>query len=813
MIWIPQILRGWIVLALAGALSGGHWVDADQPLRSPALSIPLEPERSVAQTIVARHAGLAGVEVWLEPERGTVGTVTLSVQDPASAQILRQARIILSGGDPSGAYSFRFPDLTDSFNRRYRVVLTFEGQGRVWLGVGPAEAYLDGALYQGDQPQEAQLAFRLIYTPFWIAADLVRAAGKGLALLILAAFLYGGPGRALLWLWGEPKEWSGWAAWGLATGVSLAFYPLLFLWADAFGLRLGPLPIALVVVISAWLGWGISPRRWVTALRGALFSPPEAAALGVVGLAFGIRLLAVRGLEAPMWGDGFQHTVITQLLLDHGGLFTRWAPYAPISSFTYHFGFHSAAAALAWLTGWSASQAVLWGGQILNALATLSLYPLAVRLADGSRWAGAVAVLLPALLWPMPMFYVNWGRYPQLAGQAILPIAVLLTWDLLERPAVRKREILLVAGVIAGLALTHYRVLAFYLAFGAAWLMVRLWTLPPSMRGFALARGAAAGGMALLLLAPWLFRIGQGGLPAFLAQALQGGGSPPLPGREAWTFYLPVWGWVLAVGALIGGAIRRPCLWALLLAWWGIAFLGSCPQLLGLPGGWVISAFAFGISLYLPAALLIGSALGMWMEGRWQGRRGWILVGGIMALGLGGAWARLREVQPQTYALLTRSDREAMEWIQAYLPEGTRFLINGFLAYEGQDAVGSDGGWWLPLLARRAALIPPLPYAIERTEDPTLPVRLRAWIGALAARDLQVVRELIQHGWCYVYLGQRRGRVNAPGPELWDPEFWEAKGVLREIYRHDRVRIFRLSGCEGGLAQKKYGQADETSAK
>jgi hypothetical protein len=227
----------------------------------------------------------------------------------------------------------------------------------------------------------------------------------------------------------------------------------------------------------------------------------------------------------------------------------------------------------------------------------------------------------------------------------------------------------------------------------------------------------------------------------------------------------------------------------------------------------VISAFAFGISLYLPAALLIGSALGMWMEGRWQGRRGWILVGGIMALGLGGAWARLREVQPQTYALLTRSDREAMEWIQAYLPEGTRFLINGFLAYEGQDAVGSDGGWWLPLLARRAALIPPLPYAIERTEDPTLPVRLRAWIGALAARDLQVVRELIQHGWCYVYLGQRRGRVNAPGPELWDPEFWEAKGVLREIYRHDRVRIFRLSGCEGGLAQKKYGQADETSAK
>ena len=77
MIWIPRILWGWIGLVLAGTLSGCRWVDADQPLRSS--SILLEPGRSVAQTIVARHAGLAGVEVWLELERRTVGTVKSNV--------------------------------------------------------------------------------------------------------------------------------------------------------------------------------------------------------------------------------------------------------------------------------------------------------------------------------------------------------------------------------------------------------------------------------------------------------------------------------------------------------------------------------------------------------------------------------------------------------------------------------------------------------------------------------------------------------------------------------------------------------------
>ena len=88
--------------------------------------------------------------------------------------------------------------------------------------------------------------------------------------------------------------------------------------------------------------------------------------LGILVLIAGTRFWAVRRLAAPMWGDAYQHTMIAQLLVDHGGLFNSWAPYASLQSFTYHFGFHSAVAVFHWVTSLSLPQATLWTGQILT---------------------------------------------------------------------------------------------------------------------------------------------------------------------------------------------------------------------------------------------------------------------------------------------------------------------------------------------------------------------------------------------------------------------------------------------------------------
>ncbi len=243
-----------------------------------------------------------------------------------------------------------------------------------------------------------------------------------LAYLLATVFLYFLPGWALLsLLWKgrgkeKPMHWEEKAC--LAAGVSVALYPLLFLLASISGvspgkwLALVPGCAALVVII----GQNIKRVGFYPTRRRSHGSPEKSALrleswlfLALAIALFLIRWAAVRAMSAPAWGDSVHHTAIVRLIVENGGLFNSWAPYFPVESMNYHFGFHANVAVFAWLTGLAAPQAVLVAGQALNVLAVLILLPLAVRLA-GTRWAGIGAVMVAGLVSEMPGFYVNWGR-------------------------------------------------------------------------------------------------------------------------------------------------------------------------------------------------------------------------------------------------------------------------------------------------------------------------------------------------------------------------------------------------------------------
>ena len=229
-------------------------------------------------------------------------------------------------------------------------------------------------------------------------------------------------------------------------------------------------------------------------------------------LVMAVRLLVVRTLEAPSWGDSVQHAVIARLINDHGGLFSSWEPYAPYRTLTVQFGFSVAAALLSWVTRIETAKATLLTGQLLNGLAILALYPLSRRIAGGNRWAGIGTIIVAGLLMPMPAFYVNWGRYAQLAGQVVLPIAIWLLWDFLEPKRLSWPAYGLASLSLAGLALNYYRMPFYYAAFVLAWLL--LWALPrwrTDLRrwGIGMARLAMVAGGALLLLLPWALQCSQ----------------------------------------------------------------------------------------------------------------------------------------------------------------------------------------------------------------------------------------------------------------------------------------------------------------
>ena len=325
----------------------------------------------------------------------------------------------------------------------------------------------------------------------WAAGALVAAIGPALcaaALLLL-------PGLALLrLLW--PGPLAPIERWPLAIALSCASVPLLVLGGSLVGLRWNPLTAWLLIVlalgVAVWPGRSADWRR--TAGRLQTYRPGTAQLLLmlITALALALRLYLVRDLPAGMFGDSYHHTLITQLLIDHGGLFQSWEPYAPLKTMTYHFGFHSVAAFLSLLTGLPAMTTTLVVGQIEGALAAPLLFLLTLRLLRDER-AALFAALLAAFVSIMPAYYVNWGRYTQLGGQTVL-VAALVAWMALldgrwtmddgrqyeERSSVVRRLsstvhslnnlatiqlLILTALATAGLALTHYRVAVFAVCF------------------------------------------------------------------------------------------------------------------------------------------------------------------------------------------------------------------------------------------------------------------------------------------------------------------------------------------------------------
>ncbi len=776
-----------------------NFVDADQMTLEAEGGAVLEPGQPAGQTFVARHAGLRGIEFFLLPENSAPLSVTLHVRtDPESDDDLVTSSLPLPAEAKPGFYRFAFPAIGASHGQYYYAFLEASKPG-VSVALAKADAYLDGAAYLDHEPLDAQATFRLVYLPGLVILDLLKAGLGWLGLLAVAGLLFVVPGWALLaWLLpGRPLSWAGLL--GLAVGVSLALYPLLLLWTHLLGLNLGSLyawlPAGLGLAALMWRYRRWRPRQGWDALRGWTRSEalwPDLTLLLVLGLVLGVRLLAVRTLEAPMWADSYHHTMIGQLLVDNHGLFDSWQPYANIDSFTYHFGLHSAIAAIHWLTGMPMPQAVIWTCQLLNGLAALALYPLAVRV-TGSRWAGVWAVLLAGLLAPMPMFYTNWGRYTQLAGQVILPAAVWLTWEAAETQR-RPARVLLLAGLaVAGLALTHYRVLLFYAGFVPALALVM-------RRRQTLIRLLWIGGMAALLVMPWLAHTTQGYLARIVGYHAT---TPPSQASSfVWeyntigpldTFLASVW-WLAMLVGLAVGLWRRERGVLLVGLWWFLLLIATNPAWLSLPGTGLITNFALFIAAYLPASLL-SAVLVVRLVRASPGHR-WIAPVLALALAILALWGfpqRMSDLDPTHHALVTRPDVRAATWIQEHTAAEARFLINSTSAYAGTVFLGTDGGWWLPLLAGRQNTIPPMTYGQELGPESDYRQQVNQLAQSVRQYGLDdpgVLDQLREQGVTHVYLGQQQGSVFNVDGQIIQPEQLMASDDFELVYHQDRVWIF-----------------------
>ena len=810
--------------------------------------IILQEGRTIGQTLVAHDCGLQGMEIFLRPQITGTGEIQLHLRsDSQTSTDLAVSALPMQSITRPSRVRFTFPTQNDSCQKYYYLLLEFQGTGGVGVKTAPGDTYLDGALYQNGSPLDAQMTFRMIYEPSQLILGQLAQVRNWLGILGVAVFLFVLPGWALLAL-----LWSGWDAlvWGeklgLASGMSLAIYPLLFLWTDIIGLHLGLLyawlPALAGLGVILWRNRNYINIKTFKSLNVQRLNWADITLIILLAILIFTRFWVIRSLDVPMWGDSYQHTMIAQLMVDHGGLFNSWLPYAELQTFTYHFGFHTAVAVFHWISGLAVPQAVLWTGQIINVLAVIVLYPLAIRV-GGNRWAGVGAVLVAGLLSPMPMYYVNWGRYTQLAGQVILSAAIYLVWVILEaslhrveasvvgegvkwfkwrhRIPFKTGQMVLAWLILGGLALTHYRILIFMIFFFVVFFILHVkrktWLIL-LVQIFWIGTGAG------LLFLPWFMHTFAGKIMLTLSTQL----STPVAVAPAWaqeynaigelSSYLPIPLWLFLPVSVIWGLWRREKGVAVVSLWWLLILLVANPQWLRLAGEVVLSNFAVFIAAYIPASVLVGFLLGQiicykayhdestrLVAHRDEGLKvdserkslalSLLVFVSVFVAGIWGARERLNDLQMVSGVLVTRPDLRATEWIQENVPQDARFLVNSLLAYGDTLIAGSDGGWWLPLLARRQTTLPPLIYGSEQGPQPGY----LFWVNALTS-EIQtkgvthpdVLALLRTRGVTHVYIGQRQGRVNYGGPYVLEPEQLLASSNFRLVYHQDRVWVFEI---------------------
>ncbi len=804
-------------------------------------TIVLSNENPVGQSFVARYDGLQGISVYLKATQDSSGDVTLDLYEREDAkEPLGTAAIPISDISVAGFYDFTFSPLPESTAQDYFFEISYAGPGNIKVGSGPGNTYLSGAQYSAGTAQNAQTSFRLDYRPSLVFAGLAAEGLLWIGLLALAVLLFALPGwAALSWLY-PPWTNTNWIAKTcLSIGTGIAFYPVLLLWMDTLGIHsnllnavfLPLLGLIFIIVktyqdnkgrrISITLPFSNSDSQDETNIQSNKWNKlsrhlPDLAFLLILAVIIFTRFWPVRILDAPMWGDSYQHTMMAQLLADNGGLFSSWEPYAQLESFTYHFGFHSLVSNFRWISGMNIIQSTLWVGQILNIFAIIALYPLAVMIGK-NRWAGVFAVIIAGLISAMPMIYVNWGRYTQLAGQIILPLIIVIVWKNLESRQLSAKWNFLVWLGLTGLALTHYRVTIFIPLFYMSYFLFRF----RRQRAIEIIKRTAIHAVGvIILLIPWILRLSEGTLPRIFGTQLSTAASRVSQAAQVSntigniTGYLPFPLWLLVLLAIGWGIWTRNQKSNIFSLWWILILLAANPHWLQLPGTGVLTNFAVFIAAYIPASILIGSSSASVLrrfdlinpddksiiqdaptqpvQRRYFVWSGLVFIALIM-LSILFVRPRIRDVRPAEHVLVTRPDLRAAEWIDENLPSDAKFLVNSFFAYGGSAVVGSDGGWWLPLLTQRLTTQPPLTYVSEagpREDFVAYTNDLIEMIKSRGLSDPDVQEELISRGVTHIYIGQQQGSVN--GPPLLSIENLLIDQNFNLVYNQDLVYIFEV---------------------
>ena len=473
-----------------------------------------------------------------------------------------------------------------------------------------------------------------------------------------------------------------------------------------FPLKLGPYKIgALLALCAGIIIWRLR-RDWRDQVA---FDGSEWLAIAIMGMTVFSRFWIIRDYPYPAWSDSLHHVLLTQITATTGQLPYEMQPYAPIPLNMYHLGLYALSATVQWLAQVPAHSALLWTVQVLSGLCGVGVFLVLDR--KVSRFAAVIGVTVVGLLAHQPAFYVNWGRFTQLASQTILLIGWVVSWEAIamwrRRTGSLPQRIYLavLAGLLNGAVfLLHFRVAGFYLPLLAISLIWEFWLAMRQHQIKYVTYGALLVGVSsFLFISPALWAAWS----AYATAAVTTAASEP---RSYYDFplssipKLAAHPWLLGLAgltALFGILRRNKIVWAALL--WIVALIafGSAYRL-GVPLLRFTNMGAILIMLYLPIGLIIGAAaheLWMVLDPQRLARAKQLAAVSVLIISFVFSYVRVADVEPYRY-FVTDADVKAMAWINANMPSDALFAINTDL-WLPRTPIGTDGGYWIPYFTGR----------------------------------------------------------------------------------------------------------------
>jgi hypothetical protein len=624
--------------------------------------------------------------------------------------------------------------------------------------------------------------------------------------VLILVFLFTIPGWAILSVTGIWKLWPTLQRWCIAVGISIAFFPVIFYAARLLlpSFRIGANKVLFLLLSLLLLAIFFLRKNLKEQLS---FDALEWLSIAVFIATVFIRLRAAYLNPYPAWTDSLHHTLLTQLTATTGRLPENLEPYAPTTLAMYHLGLYAITGIVQQIAEVPAHTALLWGSQMLNGLCGLGIYLVLDRkVGRMGALAGAVVV---GLLSFQPAWYINWGRFTQVASQSILLIAWLVTWDTMRfwrvslQPFSGERRILLgltlsSAFLIASVFLLHYRVAYFFLPLLAIIFGMEFWQgyRSKNLKRFLIGTAAIAV-LAILLTTPALFSA----LKAYYLYRTHPASLPVPEGMQSspddyfafsmqnlFSIGLEPWLFTLTLLAMAFSLFRRNTLSYIITAWLGLLVLIGYSYLLNIPLLKITNIGAIAIMLYLPAGLLIGTAIEELRAYRWfqQPRVQNGFLAALMFAGFVASHVRAGDIHQARY-FITAADASAMGWIQRNTPTEALFGINTYF-WSSTFAHGSDAGFWIPYFTGRQTTTGTMLNTLGPEAYLQAKQRQSIIINDLKM-NYQTTEPLCKEGIDYLYLGAK-GDFTGKGLNA---ERLKEMATLKVVYEKGGVVIFQLN--------------------